>query len=84
MGLSTPKVLKQMEPDPRTGLPDYHGFPKIVDNYASGGTKTVIEGGDGVLRTKVEVPGSYNGKDGVFEWIIEPDNTVNHRFFNPE
>ena len=33
---------------------------------------------------KLEIPGSYKGKDGVFEYIIEPDNTVNHRFFRPK
>jgi hypothetical protein len=41
-------------------------------------------GGDGIIRTKIEIPGSYNGQAGVFEYIIEPDGvTVNHRLFQP-
>ncbi|MCZ6104403.1 hypothetical protein [Campylobacter ureolyticus] len=38
-------------------------------------------GKDGVKRTKIEISGSYKNQDGVFEYIIEPDNTINHRFF---
>jgi RHS repeat-associated protein len=74
----TDKVKRQMRQD------DYHGFPDIVDNYAgSHATKSTIVGKDGMERTKVEIPGGYKGKDGVFEYIIEPDGTVNHRIFKP-
>jgi hypothetical protein len=51
----TPKVMNQMAPNPKTGLPDNHGFPIIVDNYAGQGTTTMIKGRDGLLRVKVEV-----------------------------
>ena len=43
--------------------------------------KTEIIGKDGIKRVKIEIQGSYKNHDGVFEYIIEPDNTVNHRFF---
>lgn len=78
------KVLRQMQPNLKTGKPDYHGFPKEVDNHAKFGRQETIVGRDGVKRTKVSVKGSYQGKEGDFEWIVEPDKTVNHRLFNPK
>jgi hypothetical protein len=63
---------------------DYHGFPESVDGFGANGKVTQITGGDKVVRTKVEIPGSYNGKTGVFQYIIEPDGvTCNHRLFVP-
>lgn len=74
----TGKVSQQMKQR------DYHAFPLEVDNFAGDGVKNLIRGGDGVLRTKIELHGSYRGRYGVFEWIVEPDNTVNHRLFRPD
>ena len=71
----TSKVKMQME------LGDNHSFPKIVDNYGGLGFKENIVGGDGVIRAKVSISGAYNGKIGIFEYIIEPDGTCNHRLF---
>lgn len=73
----TDKVKSQMTKG------DYHSFPKSVDAFGGNENVTRITGGDGIVRTKVEVPGSYQGKDGVFEYIIEPDGTCNHRLFKP-
>jgi RHS repeat-associated protein len=78
------KVRQQMRPHPRTGLPDNHGFPLEVDNFAGEGTVRQIIGGDGVARNKIELRGSYKGRDGTFEWIVEPDGSVNHRLFVPD
>lgn len=48
------------------------GFPECADAF----------GADGVVTKKVEISGSYKGKDGVFQYIIEPDGvTCNHRCF---
>jgi RHS repeat-associated protein len=74
----TGKVRQQI----RTG--DIHGFPLEVDNYAGFGTTSSVRGGDGIVRTKVELRGSWRGKDGTFEWLIEPDKTVNHRIFRAD
>jgi len=63
---------------------DYHGFPREVDNFAGQSKVSTIEGADGVTRTRVELQGSYQGNDGRFVWIIEPDNSVNHRIFVPD
>ena len=46
------------------------------------GTKRTIQGGDGITRTEIILPGSINGKSGSYQWIIEPNGMVNHRLFN--
>lgn len=46
------------------------------------GLRKKIVGNDGDERTLIEIPGAYNGKEGIFEFIIENDGiTCNHRFF---
>ena len=74
----TQKLIDQMR------LGDYHSFPIEVDNFAGIGRKIEIIGGDNVMRTKIELPGSYRGKKGFFEWIIELSGEVNHRLFVPD
>lgn len=66
-------------------LGDYHSFPEAVEEFGDRGKISTIVGGDGISRTLVEIEGSYMGKDGVFQFIIEPDGvTCNHRVFIPE
>ena len=77
------KVQKQMRLDATTALPDYHAFPRIVDNYASLSIRQTFRGRDSIERTRLMLEGSYHGKEGYFEWIIEPSKQINHRFFNP-
>jgi hypothetical protein len=72
----TPKVLNQMDNDLN------HGFPALVDQEAGYGQVTPLTGGDGTQRTLVTLPGSLNGEDGTYQWIIEPNGDVNHRFFD--
>ena len=72
----TDKVKRQMN-----GKDLDHNFPSLIDQKADAGNVKKIIGGDGIERTKVELPGNINGKDGNFSWIIEPDNTINHRQF---
>jgi filamentous hemagglutinin len=62
---------------------DFHSFPESVDGHSDQGTISVIIGGDGVERLKLEISGSYRGKEGMFEYIREPDGTINHRLFVP-
>ena len=73
----TDKVLGDMKRG------DYHSFPNIVDNFGGLGKVRNIVGGDGVMRTKVEISGAYRGKSGIFEYIIESDGYINHRLFKP-
>ncbi len=63
---------------------DFHSFPESVDSYAEQGKISVIKGGDGVERLKLEITGSYRGKEGVFEYIREPNGAINHRLFVPK
>ncbi len=73
----TDKVRAQMQAD------QFHGFPGEVDNFAGLGKKTEITGGDGIKRTRIELEGEYLGRKGNFEWIIEPNGSINHRKFEP-
>ena len=59
----------------------YHNFSNIVDNYANNAKKFKLKGGDGKIRTLYQAKGSLNGKDGVFEWILDKNKGVTHRRF---
>ena len=76
----TEKVLSQMQ----GGAGEFHSFPELVKNYESFGTVRTITGGDGVARQVLEIPGSYGGRNGVFQFIKNPDGTINHRLFVPQ
>lgn len=71
----------------RTGsalkLDAQHAFNDIIDNYASSAQKFNLVGGDKVTRELYQIEGSLNGKQGVFEWIVDPDplKGVTHRRF---
>jgi len=72
----TDKVKAQMQQE------DYHSFPGSVEAFGTEGNVCEIKGGDGIFRKKIEIKGSYMGKDGIFEYIVEPDGiTCNHRLF---
>ncbi len=73
----TDKVRLQMQQD------KFHGFPKQVDNFAGLGKKSELVGGDGIKRTKIQLEGEYLERKGNFEWIVEPDGSINHRKFEP-
>ena len=62
---------------------DYHSFPEAADSFSRYGKVTKIKGGDGITRQKLEIPGGYKGKEGVFEYIKEPNGNINHRLFRP-
>ena len=66
----SPKVIKQMTQD------IYHGFPKSVEGFGHYGTTKKIFGNDGIERTLIEIPGTYNGKEGIFEFIIENGSSL--------
>lgn len=60
-----------------------HHFPDIVDNYAGFAHEFKLVGGDGITRRLFQLSGSLNGHLGIFEWIVDPDETrgVTHRRF---
>lgn len=46
-------------------------------------TAIQIVGGDNIVRHKLYILESYQGKDGNFEYIREADGKINHRLFVP-
>jgi hypothetical protein len=70
-----------MRTNSKTAQTDFHGFPRVVDNYAKFGRIESLVGRDGISRTKISLPGGYRGREGNFEWIVEVDKTINHRLF---
>lgn len=63
---------------------DFHAFPESVKTFQNEGTISKITGGDGVTRDKLEIPGSYRGHKGSYEFIKEPNGKINHRLFKPQ
>ena len=70
------------------GVPDpNHSFPLEVENWAPLSRHAEIPRhgpGHQVVGTDdlYQLPGAYNGRDGIFEWIIR-DGVVEHRVFYP-
>lgn len=75
----TSKVLNQMQ----GGAGEFHSFPESVRAFESAGSVRSITGGDGIVREILEIPGSYSGRDGLFQFIKNQDATINHRLFVP-
>ena len=73
----TEKVKKQASSG------DYHSCPEVVDSFSRYGKVSKIKGDDGITRQKLEIPGRYKGKEGVFEYIKESNGNINHRLFKP-
>lgn len=74
---------------PRTGSANKtdstHSFNDLIDNYAGDAQSFEIptKGPGGVTaRTSTlhQIEGSLNGKEGVFEWIIDQDHVTHRRF----
>ena len=68
-------VLRKMS------LNDYHNFPAIVDNYGTYGKISIGYGADGHVYTYINIEGYYRGQAGAFEYIINENNVLTHRFF---
>lgn len=74
------KVFTQMNNTPDL----YHAFPGSVDGFAAKfGRWTVETGGDGKAYEWLRLPGSWAGKNGVFEYTKDANGVINHRYFNP-
>jgi len=67
----------------------YHGFPRIIDNFARDATRFEIptRGPGGVILRNSELfqvegglEGALHGRDGVFEWIVDQGELTHRRF----
>lgn len=58
-------------------------FLSQLQHLKKNGHVIQIIGGDGIKRSKLTIPGWYRGKNGVFEFIKEPNGDINHRLFSP-
>jgi len=65
-------------------LGDYHSFPEGVLAHADKGRLNIFTGGDGAVYQKLEIPGSYRGRKGIFEFIKDSSGEINHRPFIPD
>lgn len=75
----SPKVQWQM----RQSDDPYHAFPESVTAFSKDGRLSTIVGNDGISRIKLEIPGTYGSKTGMFTFIKETDGSINHRLFVP-
>ncbi|MEK3791293.1 hypothetical protein MKX42_06105 [Paenibacillus sp. FSL R7-0204] len=76
-------VLESVRTGSALKLDAQHAFNDIIDNYATWAQEFDLVGNDKVVRQLYQVKGSLNGKEGIFEWIIDPDplKGVTHRRF---
>ncbi len=77
--IGKPRVGSANKTDPT------HRFNDIIDNYAGDATKFNIPTkgpGGQVVRTSElrQIEGGLNGRDGVFEWVIDQGNVTHRRF----
>ncbi|MCY9845118.1 hypothetical protein [Vibrio caribbeanicus] len=62
-----------------------HAFPDLVDNFVGDATKFTIPtkgpGGKVIRNSELhQVEGSLNGRQGVFEWIVDQGQVTHRRF----
>ena len=75
------KVLRQMNKADDI----YHAFPVSVDGFATRfGKHSTKIGSDGKAYQWLEMKGGYKDKEGVFEFIKDESEIINHRYFNTQ
>jgi len=55
----------------------------LTEQQLAQGRTSIPHSGDGIIRTKLTVPGQVNGIQGNFEFVIEPNGSVSHQLFRP-
>ena len=77
LSINSKSCFKKYRRDP------FHRFPDHVKNFEKDGVSYLFRGGDGKMRTKLEIPGEYGGYKGAFEFIKESNNEISHHVFIP-
>ena len=79
----TNPIVRSSRVGKATKLDAHHAFPDIIDNYAGKAKTFSLKGADGKKRKLYQIKGSLNGKNGIFEWILDKEKGVTHRRFIP-
>jgi hypothetical protein len=61
--------------------PGHRAASFLSESQLAKGTTFNITGGDGVQRTLLQVNGGLDGKNGIYEYIIDSNGTVSHQRF---
>ena len=62
----------------------YHRAASFLSkSQLSKGNTFNLMGNDGIQRTVLQVSGTLNNKNGIFEYIIEANGTISHQLFKP-
>jgi RHS repeat-associated protein len=57
----------------------FHDFPKLIDSMVSVGEGVSRTDATGQIVRDYLIPGTINGHDGVFEWVVDESGTIIHR-----
>lgn len=74
--LESQRVGSGLKPDPSHRAASYLSREQLM-----AGEVFTITGGDGVKRSLLQTTGSFNGKDGIFEFIYEKTGYITHQRF---
>ncbi len=61
--------------------PSHRGASFLSKEQLEPGRVFTLVGGDGVKRTLLQTNGSFDGKNGIFEYIVDPSGSVTHQRF---
>ncbi|ELY7393651.1 hemagglutinin repeat-containing protein [Cronobacter universalis] len=80
------QVAEQVLTYNRTGSglkpdPSHRGASFLSKEQLESGRVFTLVGGDGVKRTLLQTNGSFDGKNGIFEYIVDPSGSVTHQRF---
>ncbi|NNS08996.1 VENN motif pre-toxin domain-containing protein [Erwinia sp. JH02] len=61
--------------------PSHRSSSFLSKEQLEAGKVFTIVGGDGIKRTLLQANGSFNGGNGIFEYIVDPSGSITHQRF---